>query len=289
MEMQWGSISDLIWINISEFYSCYLANCAYGIITLQIGNLLPHSSSVTTLTLHEFVTNFYAWVAGRLVVLMGNGKLRALRGDLDLKRKKKGNIWFQKAEVQIEATPMLLFPAEQPNKLLCTSTSSSKSFVLLELSEGTAVMPQSPLWGQDCWGYGRGCFPTLASWQHQHTLHLHLSSHSREYKELCRCWKVLERVKLLYSVHLTCFQQLVQADTGSSAVKTLLTGTSPAQYLCACWSGCTWEPGSSWEHPVLVPFHPCFLIPFFSCTNTRVKAVFLELSGSSAFQAWGFF
>lgn len=89
MEMQWRSISDLIWINISEFYSCYLANCAYGIITLQIGNLLPHSSSVTTLTLHEFVTNFYAWVAGRLVVLMGNGKLRALRGDLDLKGKKR--------------------------------------------------------------------------------------------------------------------------------------------------------------------------------------------------------
>lgn len=88
MEMQWRSISDLIWINISEYCSCYLANCAYGIITLQIGNLLPHSSSAATLTLHEFMTNFYAWVAGCLVVLMGNGKLRDLWGVLDLKGKK---------------------------------------------------------------------------------------------------------------------------------------------------------------------------------------------------------
>lgn len=42
-------------------------------------------------------------------------------------REKKGNIWFQKAEVQIEATPMLLFPAEQLNKLLSTSTSSAEA------------------------------------------------------------------------------------------------------------------------------------------------------------------
>lgn len=142
MEMEWRSISDLIWINISEFYSCYLANCAYGIITLQIGNLLPHSSSVTTLTLYEFVPNFYAGVAGRLVVLMGNRKLRALWGDLDLKGK-KDNIWFQKAEVQIAETPMLLFPAEWTNKQLSTSTSSSNSPVLPELSEDTAVRPQN--------------------------------------------------------------------------------------------------------------------------------------------------
>lgn len=67
----------------------------------------------------------------------------SLRG-LGLERK-KGNIWFQKAEVQIEATPMLLFPAKQLNKLLSSSTSSSKSLRLLEWSEDTAMRPLKPL------------------------------------------------------------------------------------------------------------------------------------------------
>lgn len=206
--------------------------------------------------------------------------------------RKKGNIWFQKAEVQIEATPMLLFPAEQPNKLLSTSTSSSKSLVLLELSEDTAVRPQNPLWGRGCQGCGRGCAATPASGQHQHVLHVQLSPDSCESKVLCGCWMGFERVKLLHLVPLPRFQQLVQADTGSFAARTLVIGASPAEYLCARWSGRAWEPGSSWEHfqaPVLVPFYPCFLIHFFSCTYTRVKAVFPELSDSTAFQAWGFF
>lgn len=117
---------------------------------------------------------------------------------------KKGNIWFQKAEVQIEATQMLLFPAEQPTSCwTSTSTSSSKSLVLLELSEDTAARPQNPLWGQGCQGWGRGCSATLPSGQHQRMPQLCLSPHSCEYKELCRCWMVLERVKLLHSVHFT--------------------------------------------------------------------------------------
>lgn len=151
MEMQWRSISDLIWINISEYYSCYLANCAYGIITLQIGNLLPHSSSTATLTLHEFMTNFYAWVAGCLVVLMGNGKLRDLWGVLDLKGKKT-IFAFKRLRYRYKQHQYF---SSLPNSQ--QAATSSKSLLLLELSEDTAVSPKILCEAKLPWMWQRMC------------------------------------------------------------------------------------------------------------------------------------
>lgn len=76
------------------------------------------------------------------------------------------------------------------------------------------------------------------------------------------------------------------------SVSTLLIGPAQLSTCVPTSVAMLEEPGRSWEHHqalVLVPFYPCFLIHFFSCTYTRVKTVFLELSGSTAFQAWGFF
>lgn len=183
--------------------------------------------------------------------------------------RKKGNIFFQKAEAQIEATPMLFFHANDVAKQFVEQQAIKFQHIILrEPCAAEVVRGHSKTrWreaeaGRDAAG-GRVAAP--APGQHQR-----LSPRSCESRVMGGRRMVYKRVRLLRLVHLYHFQQLIQDDAGSCDVRTLLIENSPMRYLCAHRSGCASEPDGTREHLqalVLVPFYPYFLIHFFSCRS----------------------